>query len=112
MVKCACLWELLLLVHKKLRSKLKVFKFDKNLFHNFILEHFSMLAHNHNTRLANVIKNGFVFLGRCIPSLCSQEDLMNGWYNFLQEAGIPQDVFTLYPINCHTVEEKSKELTL
>ena len=70
-----------------------------------------MVAHNsnNNNRMANVFKNGFVFLGRCIPSVCSQEDLMYGWYNFLQEAEIPKDVFTLYPINCHTADEKSKE---
>ena len=78
--------------------------------HYLILETYSMFAfNNNNIRMANVLKNGFVFLGRCIPSVCSMDDLMYGWYNFLNETQIPQDIYTLYPINCHTADETSKD---
>ena len=72
-------------------------------------DHYAMLAqNNHNNRMARVVANGFIMLGRCIPSVCTDQDLAAGWYNFLTQAEI--DGFILYPLNCHTADEKSKIL--
>ena len=68
-----------------------------------------MLAqNNHNNRMARVVANGFIMLGRCIPSVCTDQDLAAGWYNFLAQADVKD--FILYPLNCHTADEKSKIL--
>ena len=61
--------------------------------------------------LQSLAGGGFLYLGRCIPSVCSEEDVHRGWRNFflefLQDASIPSP-YLMTPLNCHTEDEESK----
>ena len=54
---------------------------------------------------------GFLLQGKCIPSVCSEEDVKQGWVNFFREfiadASIPFP-YWMYPLNCHTADEESE----
>ena len=67
--------------------------------------------------LQSLAAGGFLYLGRCVPSVCSVEDVDLGWTNFfidfLQTTNetlhttIPSP-YIMTPLNCHTEEEESK----
>ena len=67
--------------------------------------------------LQSLAGGGFLYLGRCVPSVCSAEDVDLGWTNFfidfLQTTNetlhttIPSP-YIMTPLNCHTEEEESK----
>jgi len=50
----------------------------------------------------------FIVLGRCIPSVCTDEDITNGWVNFVnytkEFVDLPVDL-QFYPTSCHTKDE-------
>ena len=54
---------------------------------------------------------GFLLQGKCIPSVCTEDDVRQGWVNFFQEfiadASIPFP-YWMYPLNCHTADEESE----
>ena len=67
--------------------------------------------------LQSLAGGGFLYLGRCIPSVCSEEDVKLGWTNFFLDflqttnetlnATIPSP-YIMTPLNCHTEDEESK----
>ena len=67
--------------------------------------------------LQSLAGGGFLYLGRCVPSVCSVEDVDLGWTNFFIDflqttnetlnAAIPSP-YIMTPLNCHTEEEESK----
>ena len=67
--------------------------------------------------LQSLAGGGFLYLGRCVPSVCSAEDVDLGWTNFFIDflqttnetlnAAIPSP-YIMTPLNCHTEEEESK----
>ena len=68
---------------------------------------------------------GFLLQGKCIPSVCTEEDVKQGWINFFIDflqtshdyidtisngtvnASIPFP-YWMYPLNCHTADEESE----
>ena len=61
----------------------------------------------------------FLYLGKCIPSACSEEDVYKGWINiliqFIQDNNNCIDTtslsvpYMLYiPMNCHTADEEGE----
>ena len=54
-----------------------------------------------------VISNGFVVMGRCVPSVCDRDDVQAGWNNFFSDSGLG-GLLTPYVMNCHTEDEESK----
>ena len=54
-----------------------------------------------------VLSNGFVVMGRCVPSVCDREDVQAGWNNFFHDTKL-DSVFIPYVLNCHTEDEESK----
>ena len=79
----------------------------------------------HHT-LQSLAAGGFLYLGRCVPSVCSEDDVFKGWTNFFIDflqtshdyidtisngtvnASIPFPYSFYPPMNCHTADEESK----
>jgi len=67
----------------------------------------------HGPGLTELASYAWIVLGRCIPSVCSDEDIINGWVNFLnytrEFSELPEEAhnsFQFYPTSCHTQDEK------
>lgn len=54
-----------------------------------------------------LLSNGFVVMGRCVPSVCDKEDVQAGWNNFFNDTKLGS-IYIPYVLNCHTEDEESK----
>jgi len=83
---------------------------------NIIKETFTSLSNKYSARginsLGTLASLGWIVLGRCIPSVCTDEDIRNGWVNFMNYTGefiqLPEgspSYFQFYPTSCHTKDE-------
>ena len=55
-----------------------------------------------------LFKSGMLRLGRCVPSVCDDEDISIGFHNFLSDQnilGMTAANITAWPLNCHTADE-------
>ena len=68
----------------------------------FYVEH-----HSRAIFALQVISNGYVVMGRCVPSICDKDDVQAGWNNFFSDTQLER-LLTPYVLNCHTEDEESK----
>ena len=92
------------LTQGELRSIIKGERFCRHLVNNCT---FLYLEQNTRGLFFQVIANGFLTMGRCVPSACDRDDVQAGWVNFFSDTGLI-NTGLLYPfvLNCHTEDEE------
>ena len=81
-----------------------VFTTNKN---SYSLDRYSRASRGQLIRGLQTIYNGPIEMGRCVPSVCDEDDVQAGWENFFDDIHLTW--YKPHVMNCHTEGEKSTD---